>query len=69
MLELDRRGVAGVAVLSSAFEPAAEAWTTMHGYDAARVFVAHPVQPRTDEEMRALADEAVETVVALLQAD
>ena len=67
MLELDRRGVAGVAVLSSEFEPAAQAWTAMNGFDAGRVFVAHPIQPRTDEEMRALADEAVERVVALLE--
>jgi hypothetical protein len=27
------------------------------------VFVAHPIQDRTDDEMRALADEALEEIV------
>jgi len=66
MLELDRLGVAGLAVLSSEFEAAAEAWAAVHGYDAARVLVPHPVQPRTDEEMRAMAETVVEPILALL---
>ncbi|HEX8110518.1 MAG TPA: UGSC family (seleno)protein, partial [Kofleriaceae bacterium] len=38
------------------------------GFDAARVFVPHPIQDRTDDEMRALADAAVDEVVARLLA-
>ena len=30
----------------------------------ARVFVAHPIQDRTDDEMRALADAAFDEIVA-----
>jgi hypothetical protein len=37
--------------------------------DVRRVFVPHPIQDRTDDEMRALAEAAVDDVVAaLLQA-
>ena len=34
------------------------------GFPAARVFVPHPIQDRTDDEMRALADAAVDEIVA-----
>ena len=34
------------------------------GFPAARVFVPHPIQDRTDDEMRAYADAAFEEVVA-----
>ncbi len=30
------------------------------------VFVGHPIQDRTDDEMRALADEALEAIVEAL---
>ena len=36
--------------------------------DARRVFVAHPIQDATDDEMRAKADECVDAVVAALTA-
>ena len=34
--------------------------------DARRVFVAHPIQDASDDEMRAKADECVEAVVSAL---
>lgn len=36
------------------------------GFEPAMVFVAHPVQDRTDDEMRALADAALEAIVGAL---
>jgi hypothetical protein len=38
------------------------------GFDAPRLFVPHPIQDRTDEEMRALAREAFEGVMDLIRA-
>lgn len=38
------------------------------GFDPAMVFVAHPIQDRTDEEMRQLADQALEAIVDALRA-
>ena len=66
--DLERRGVPGVFVASSEFVDAAAAQATALGFDAARVFVAHPIQDRTDDEMRALASAAVDELVAALTA-
>ena len=53
-------------VASTEFIDAADAQSTALGADPARVFVPHPIQDRTDEEMRALADAAVDDIVAAL---
>ena len=59
-------GVVGVAVASSQFVQAAAAQNASLGYDPAIVFVPHPIQDRTDEEMRALADEALEAILGAI---
>ena len=64
--DLEVRGVPGVFVASSEFVEAAEAQAVALGVPAARVFVPHPIQDRTDEEMRALADAVVDDVLAAL---
>ncbi len=56
----------GVFVASAEFVEAAAAQTTALGFDAARVFVAHPIQDRTDDEMQALADAAIDEIVAAI---
>ncbi|HSO96407.1 MAG TPA: UGSC family (seleno)protein, partial [Acidimicrobiia bacterium] len=38
------------------------------GADPARVFVPHPIQDRTDDEIRALADAAIDGVVRAVTA-
>ena len=53
-------------VASSEFVDAAEVQATALGFDPARVFVPHPIQDRTDEEMVAIADAAVDEIVATL---
>ena len=56
-----------VFVASSEFVVAAETQAKSLGFSAAaRVFVAHPIQDRTDDEMRALADAAVEEILNAL---
>ncbi len=65
-VDLEARGVPTVFVASRAFVQAAEAQATALGFDPARVFVAHPIQDRTDDEMRAYADAAFDAVVAAL---
>ena len=56
----------GVFVASIEFIEAAAAQSDALGFPAAAVFVAHPIQDRTDAEMRALADTAIDQVVAAL---
>ncbi len=63
MTELEARGVPAVYVASSEFREAGAAQARALGFEPAATFVPHPIQDRTDEEMRALADAAVEEVV------
>lgn len=56
----------GVFIASAEFVDAAHAQAKALGFDAARVFVAHPIQDRTDDEMRALAIAAVDEIIGLL---
>ena len=55
-------------VASAEFEAAADAQEKALGFPAARVFVAHPIQDRTDDEMRSLADGAVDQLLKALTA-
>ena len=63
IVDLEARGVPGVLVASSEFVEAAEAQARALGADPARVFVAHPIQDRTDAEIQALADQALAGVL------
>jgi alkanesulfonate monooxygenase SsuD/methylene tetrahydromethanopterin reductase-like flavin-dependent oxidoreductase (luciferase family) len=62
--ELEAAGLPGVLVASKEFVQAAAAQAAALGVDPARVFVPHPIQDRTDEEMRALADACVDEILA-----
>jgi hypothetical protein len=66
IVDLETRGLPGVFVASSEFVEAAEAQAVALGLPAARVFVPHPIQDRTDEEMQALADAVVDEVLGAL---
>ena len=50
-------------VASAEFAAAAAAQARSLGADPACVFVPHPIQDRTDGEIRALADAAAEEIV------
>jgi hypothetical protein len=64
--DLEQRGLVGVFVASSVFVEAAAAQSASLGMTPVSVFVAHPIQDRTDDEMRVLADEAVDHLLARL---
>ena len=53
----------GVFVASTEFVAAADAQAAALGFDPARVFVPHPIQDRTDAELAALADAAVDEIL------
>ena len=53
-----------VFIASSAFEEAAEKQSAMLGLpQVRRIFVEHPIQDRTDDEIRARADAIFDTVI------
>lgn len=61
--------VPAVFIASSAFTGAAQTQADALGLpDVRRIFVPHPIQDATDDEMRAKADAVVEQVVAALSA-
>lgn len=66
--ELETRGLPSLMVASTEFAEAARAQGRALGFDPAVVFVPHPIQDRTDQEMRALADAAVATILEALTA-
>jgi len=67
IVDLERRGTPGVFVASAEFVAAAVAQSTSLGFpDVARVFTPHPIQDRTDDEMREYAHEAFAQIVAAI---
>ena len=64
--DLEGRGIPGVGVASSAFVEAAAVQSKSLGFDPALVFVAHPIQDRSDAELRELADQALERILGAL---
>jgi hypothetical protein len=65
-VNLEAAGVPMVFVASSEFVDAADAQSRALGADPARVYVAHPIQDRTDDELRALADGALDDLLRAL---
>ena len=66
--DLESRGLPGVGIASTEFIQAAAAQSQSLGIDPAMVFVAHPIQDRSDDELRALADAALPGILARLVA-
>ena len=65
IVDLEVRGVPAAFVASTEFVDAASTQAKALGFESvARVFVPHPIQDRTDDEMRALADAAFAEIVA-----
>ncbi len=54
--DLDNRGVAGVSVLTTEFRQPFATQCAAIGFDGASVFIEHPMQNRTSEELHRMAD-------------
>jgi hypothetical protein len=65
-MTFDSRGIPGVNIVTTGFTQAVEAQSTALGFDPAVVFVPHPIQNRTTEELQIIADDAVEAVLRSL---
>jgi hypothetical protein len=66
ILDLESRGIPAGFVASSEFIQAAESQGNSLGIHPKSVFVPHPIQDRTDAEMTALAQQAIDEVLALI---
>ncbi len=65
-VDLEGRGVPSVFVATVEFTDGAEHQARSLGAAAPAVYVEHPIQDRTDSEMRAIADQAFETLLTQL---
>jgi hypothetical protein len=64
VMEIEALGTPAVLAASSAFVQAADEQSVLLGQpDLRRVHVGHPIQNRTDEEIRALARAIVEELL------
>jgi len=66
IMDFESRGIPGVGVASTEFIQAAAIQSKALGFDPAMVFVAHPIQDRSDDELRALADVALPEILRKL---
>lgn len=64
--DLEGRGIPGVGVASTEFVDAAALQAKSLGFDPAMVFVAHPIQDRSDDEVRVLAEAALDEILRSL---
>ena len=67
-MNLDSRGIPGVSVVTTGFTDAVAAQSQALGFEPAIVYVPHPIQNRTAEELDQIADRAIESALALLTA-
>jgi hypothetical protein len=65
-VNIEAAGIPIVFVASTEFVEAADAQSRALGADPARVFLPHPIQDRTDDELRALADGAIRAITDAL---
>lgn len=64
--ELEIRGIPSVYVATTEFVDAADAQAKSLCFAHSPIYVEHPIQDRTDEEMVAIAEQAFEALVAQL---
>ena len=65
-VDLELRGIPGVFVATVEFTDGAEVQAQALGADPAAVYVEHPIQDRTDDEMLTIADQAFDQVRSAL---
>jgi hypothetical protein len=65
-MNFDERGIPGVSVVTTGFTDAVDKQSKALGFEPAVIYVPHPIQNRTAEELAKIADDAVEPVLRLL---
>jgi hypothetical protein len=68
-MTLDARGIPGISVVTAEFRNALEAQSGALGFEPAVLFVPHPIQNRTADELKKIADDIVAPALKLLTAN
>ena len=65
-MNFDERGIPGVSVVTTGFTDAVAVQSKAIGFEPAVIFTPHPIQNRTADELKKIADDVVEPVLRLL---
>jgi hypothetical protein len=66
-MNLDGRGIPGISIVTTGFRDAIDAQSKALGFEPAVVYVPHPIQNRTPDELKKIADDIVEPALKMLQ--
>lgn len=69
MKDLDGRGIPGAMIATTEFEDAANKQGTAIGFMPGIVYVPHPIQNRTAEELRDIAAQAIAPILDKITAE
>jgi len=67
-MNFDSRGIPGISVVTTSFTDAVETQSKALGFDPAILYVPHPIQNRTADELNKIADDAAEQALRMLTA-
>ena len=67
-MNFDARGIPGVSIVTTGFTDAVESQSKALGFDPAVLFVPHPIQNRTADELNKIADDAIAPALRMLTA-
>jgi hypothetical protein len=69
MKDLDGRDIPGAMIATTEFEEAADTQAKAIGFMPGIVYVPHPIQNRTEAELREIAEQAIAPILAMITAD
>ena len=65
-MNFDSRGIPGISVVTTGFTDAVETQSKALGFEPAILYVPHPIQNRTAEELNRIADDVIEPALRML---
>ena len=65
-MNFDARGIPGISVVTTGFTDAVESQASALGFEPGVLFVPHPIQNRTADELNRIADDAIEPALRML---
>jgi len=65
-MNFDGRGISGISVVTTGFTDAVAVQSKALGFEPAILYVPHPIQNRTADELKKIADDVVEPALEML---
>ena len=67
-MNFDSRGLPGISVVTTGFTDAVALQSKALGFEPAVLYVPHPIQNRTADELKKIADDTIEPALRMLTA-